>query len=469
MFHINLLLRKGENMNKLKEIFSVKVSKDQLQANLYLNDSAMEIEKTDITFDKLLQFVKDNNIKFGINEAVIKEIAENYSPHQFPVQIAEGIASENGIDGKLESKLDLNTEVDRSEGWDFREVLRIPTVKVEDELATIIPPTQGKNGKNVFGKEILARPGKPILMRPGKNVKYNEENKTFYATAEGQVNFGSRAINVYTVYEVHENISMKTGNIDFSGSVVIRGDVPTGFTVKATGDIKIFGLVEAAQIIAEGSVFISEGIAGLKTGIIKAGEDVHIGYINQGIVTAGNSILVENSILHSECSAGLDIICQRGNIIGGTSSVGRSIHAKDIGNRMNTLTQLSLGVDKKLYDEQVKLEAEKDSLTDNLAKLKLLREKLDTDTQLQTSQNRITLLKLRHSYNKTQEQLEEIESQLASINASLGSMDSTFIKVKGTIFPNVVVSFGKYRRTIDREFDNVMIKMEKNDIAISPY
>lgn len=455
-------------MKDLHELFDIKIAKDQLRAELYYNEPE-EARSININCAELMEMLKENNIVFGIDEQKIAEITTNFSSHHFPVLIAKGISKEDGKDGKLIYKLDLNTEIDRSDGWDFREVMRIPTVQKGDKLATIIPPSKGKNGKNVFGKDVVARPGKPVLMRPGKNVRFSETDQTFYATAEGQVNFGVKSINVYTVYEVHEDISMKTGNIDFVGTVVIRGDVPTGFTVKASGDIKIFGLVEAATIIAEGSVFISEGMAGLKTGTIQASEDVHIGYINQGNVVAGNSILVENSILHSECSAGVDIKCQRGNIIGGVLSAGRAIKGKDIGNRMNTLTELSFGVDKKLFDEQVKMETEKENLKDNLRKLQLLKAKMEKETHLKNSQNRITLLKLRHSFNKTKEQLDDIDSQLESINASLGSLEDTFLKVKGTIFPNAVVSFGKYRRTIDRNYDNVTIKMERNDIAISPY
>src|SRR5699024_1851320 len=110
-------------------------------------------------------------------------------------------------------------------------------------------------------------------------------------------------LHVHNVYEVHEDISLKVGNIDFLGNVVIRGDVPTGFTVKATGDVKVFGIVEAATIEVGGSIYISEGMAGLKTGTLIAKEDVYIGYINQGNVEAQNNIYVDNSILHSICNA----------------------------------------------------------------------------------------------------------------------------------------------------------------------
>src|SRR5699024_6610991 len=175
----------------------------------------------------------------------------------------------------------------------------------------------------------------------------------------------NRRIHVLDVYEVNESISMKIGNIDFPGSVIIRGDVPTGFTVKAAGDVKVFGLVEAATIIAEGTVTISEGIAGLRIGRIEAGEDVQIGYINQGIIRARKNILVENSVMHSECTAENDFVCNRGNIVGGIISAGGAIKANNIGNRMNTKTSLSFGMDFKMFERQRELEGKLTGLHDN--------------------------------------------------------------------------------------------------------
>lgn len=109
----------------------------------------------------------------------------------------------------LKKLIELNANVDRSEDWNFREVMKIPTVKENIPLAKIIAPTKGQAGVSVYGKKIKARPGKPCLIRAGKNVLFNEANQTFYATVEGQVSFEPRTIHVHNIYEVHETISWK--------------------------------------------------------------------------------------------------------------------------------------------------------------------------------------------------------------------------------------------------------------------
>src|SRR5699024_6474447 len=134
------------------------------------------------------------------------------------------------------------------------------------------------------------------------------------------------------------------------------------------------------------------GIAGLKEGIIEAKEDVHIGYINQGNVRAGDKIIVENSILHSECTANNDIICKSGNIIGGSLSAGRTIKARDVGNRLNTHTYLSFGVEKKIHDEQQALLQKIESTSGHLEKMYLLQNKLKSSSEGQSVKHKVTML-----------------------------------------------------------------------------
>ena len=451
-------------MERLKEHFFISVTKDHLIAKLEINEEKLHaLKEISIEFDDLKKFIAEHQITYGVDEDKIKEIVENFSLDLFPAVIAKGIEKVDGKDGKIKYEYDMNTKVDRSEGWDFRDVMRIPTVKEGEKLATLIPPTEGKHGMTVYGKKIPPRPGKPALLRPGKNVTFNEKENCFYATAEGQITVKSNRLHVYTVYEVPESLSMKIGNIDFKGTVIIRGDVPSGFTVKATGDIKIFGLVEAANILAEGTIYVSEGFNGLKTGVLEAGEDIHVSYINQGKAIAGDNIYVDNSILHSECTAVNDIICRNGNIIGGTLSAGRTISGKDIGNRLNTLTTLSFGAEKRTLEEQKVLEAEIDKLSDQLKKLYLLQRKFSEQSANKDSK---TILKLNRSVEKTREQLTELKDRLSSLNVKLGNIHEAQLIVTRKIYPNVVISFGKYQRTIDREFEHVVICMDKNEIAI---
>src|SRR5699024_3320140 len=102
----------------------------------------------------------------------------------------------------------------------------------------------------------------------------------------------------------------------------------------------------------------------------------YVGYVNQGIASAGKSIYVENSIIHSECTAKERVHCKQGNIIGGTTSAGESIEAKDIGNRLSTKTEISFGFDKSMLEQEQRLIEEKKELEKTFKKYIIISDKI---------------------------------------------------------------------------------------------
>lgn len=458
-------MKRGEKiLNNISDFLKVVISDDKMIAELYCTEDYHNL--TTVTESDLIQFLNDNKVTFGIDKAHIQLLLGKLDEDSFPLTIARGIKPVNGIDGKITYTLNISSDVSKNSEWNFRDVMRIPSVTKGEKLAVISLPTKGTPGKNVLGVELPARPGKPNQTRARKNVRFNENDLSFYSEIEGQVSVLPNAIEVHEVYQVDETLSMKTGNLDFVGSIVIRGDVPTGYTVRAGGDIKVFGIVEAAEVHAGGSLFISEGLAGLQKGTITAGGDIHIGYINQGKAEAGDSIYVENSILHSECIAKNQIYCQQGNIIGGTLSVGQLIEAKDIGNRLSTETMINFGTIKSVADEFNKLVNEKKSLIAVVKQLTTIGEKLANQDNRQDAKVRITLLRQRNSLEKTKKQIEDIDDQLSQMNAYLGQEENAVLNVRNYLYSNVIIAFGKYKRKINNKRQNVKVALDKNEIVL---
>lgn len=453
-------------MERMSNYFIIDVSPDRMSANIHCTEEFKE-QKQELSEDAIIAFLAENKIIHGIDSTKVEKMASEIHADRFPITIARGTPVEHGTNGVIHYMLDFDSRIPKTAKWNFREVMRIPSVKKGQKLATATMPTDGRNGTDVFGKTIPAHPGKPARMKAGKNVVYREDDHSYYAAREGQVSVGTDIIHVYTVFEVNEDLSLKKGNLDFVGSIVIHGDVPAGFTVKARGDIKIFGIVEAATIIAGGSIYIAEGFAGMQKGFIKAEQDVHAGYINLGFVHAGNDIYAENSILHSECIAKNNLYCRRGNIIGGAISAGRSVEAKNIGNRLGTKTDIVFGINKTISEKENKLIAKKDELLDNLKKLSIIGKKLEQDKDHQNAKLRITLLRQKNSYQKTYDKLQETVEMLEEINSRLGSEKEAYLIAEGKVYPNVIVAFGKYKRKMSRMRQHIKIRLEQNEIVIN--
>ncbi|GAB3794778.1 DUF342 domain-containing protein [Virgibacillus kimchii] len=455
-------------MEKLGDFFHIAVSGDRMAAELQLKDSDL-LPNFNIDEDAVRQLLHDYNIKYGFNEGNLRRFQTNPTPDIFPLVIAKGTPAIHGKDGKVNFVTNIHpTEIQRSPGCNFRDVMRIPSIKKGEKIANVINPTEGENGRDVHGHVIPARQGKPSKMKSGKNTVFSETSQSFYAAANGQLSVSGKNIHVQPVYEINETLSMKEGNLEFTGTIIIRGNVPSGYTVKAEGDIKVFGIVEAATLISGGSIFITEGLAGQKKGYIRAEESIRLGYINQGKVFAGNDLFVENSIIHSVCTVKNHVFCQKGNIIGGVLSVGKTLEAKDIGSRFGAKTEIVFGLDKVLQNQQEKWSKEKEQLQETIQKLTILGEKLKQQNSERDPKARIMLLRQKNSYAKAKKKLADIETVLEESVAQIGRESEAELIVNNYLFNQVTVAFGKYKRMIKSDYHYVKMYLRKNEIVIEP-
>uniref|UniRef100_UPI000E2A1D8C flagellar assembly protein A n=1 Tax=Serratia marcescens TaxID=615 RepID=UPI000E2A1D8C len=89
-------------------------------------------------------------VAFGIKEDLLREICTNMLSINFPLVVAEGVSPKDGVDAYLLSEV-RNEENEKREKFNFRNVLKIPSVKSGQLLASIIPPTPGTDGTDVSG------------------------------------------------------------------------------------------------------------------------------------------------------------------------------------------------------------------------------------------------------------------------------------------------------------------------------
>lgn len=457
----------ADKKEQIEKLFEIDVSRDKLECKIKVKTDHVPSLPT---VEDLQFFLQLKGIQYGIIEKALEAVIN--TPDLFHV-VAKGLKPENGKDGYVINELLQESDQSKKQSFkiNLKDVRKIPSVQKGEKVATIVPPTKGQTGKSIYGTDLPAKPGKKHRMKLGKNVSFNEEDNGVYAKEDGQISIGENMISIQPIYEVQGDLDLKTGNINFIGNVIIHGNVPTGYSVKSKGDIKIYGLVEGADLSCEGSIYITGGIAAGNRGQIYAGEDLHTSYINQATVEAARGIFVESSILHSHCIAGTQVVCKTGSIIGGSVSGGSVIEALDVGNRMQTKTELFLGGNSNLVRKEKELQKEKRDVESNIKKLKLVARKLAEKYQQQgrllqnekvfLQKQKITLEQLSHRY-------EQINSELDSIATLINHQKENKLKVSQTIYPNTYVHFGRYVRMIDRKQTSVIIQFIDNDITISP-
>jgi uncharacterized protein (DUF342 family) len=422
-----------------------------------------------LTFDELSKWLFSKGIQHGTRTEVLNQIVQDVEKVEFPAVIAQGILPEDGISAKLVPAVGSETSVeyDVNDKIDFKRLFTIPTVSRGQLLARKRIATEGKPGITVFGKPLPAKKGKDLIVKNGENTVFHQDDLCIYATADGEVSFQSHCIHVYPVYRINGDLSLKTGHIDFVGNVHVTGDVPSGFKIQAKGDIRIEGLVEAAEIITPGSVVIAGGVLGQGKGMIRCGGNFTSLYVNQGTIWAGENIEVAQSILYSQCEAGQDILCLsgKGNISGGTIKAGNKISANEIGNE--TYTKTFIYMETKEIDRKQLMEIEEkiNELQKNLIKLQQLKDVMlkqvsqKADAAAQATVNRIQM-----TLNQTSDQLAQLYLEKNSL--SVQQNEASHIFVKGILHPNVEIGIGKYKRKTQSPFQASKVFMKDKEIVI---
>lgn len=331
-------------------LMSVDITDQEMKAWLYVTPPGPG--GADLSSDMIISFLKNNRVVVGIDEHRIREFQDR-PVYKQNYLVAEGIKPQDGADAKIL----YNFETDRTKiklketasgKVDFKELNLVQNVVEGQPLAQKLPAERGKGGKTVTGKYLEAKNGKDIPLPIGKNTKLAEDGATIVAETNGQVLILNNKINVEPVLNIEGDVSLKTGNIMFLGTVLISGNVEDGFSVKASGNIEVKGTVGKSELDAEGDIIVGQGIAGKGEGFVRSGKTIWSKFIENTRVEAGEFVIVSDGIINSNVSANRKILCQgkRAAIIGGTLSAAEEIHAKTLGSMGGASeTVLNVGFD----------------------------------------------------------------------------------------------------------------------------
>ncbi len=467
----NEIANPSQNQIKIATIekseIHIEISKDRMEAFLQveLGKNALPV-----TWEEISEKIKASGIVFGIDEAEARKAMSHPGNRMV---IARGLPPVNGIDAKIKYHFELENKgkpVELDDGKvDYKDLNLFTIVAQGDTLAERIPSVPGVEGSDVFGQPIVAKPGKEIPLPLGKNVQ--AVDNLIVAAIAGQVVVVSNKISVVPVIEIKEDVDLSTGNIEFVGNVVVRGSVQPGFTVKAEGNVEIYGTVSGG--IVEGkNILIKMGIQGMHRGYVKAAENLVAKFIENATAQAGNDIIVNEVVLHSRLSAGKKVIVEgrRGLIAGGNVMAGEEIRAKLIGTQMATSTELEVGVNPQLREEyqNIKREIKKVeiSLEQTQKALSILRA---MDQSSMPQDKREMLLKLTKAQFHLVGQVETMRNRMTDIELAFEEMKYGRIKAAEVIYPGVKLVIGTLVKPIREPMKFVSLYAEDGEIRIGTY
>ncbi|TVY10632.1 DUF342 domain-containing protein [Paenibacillus cremeus] len=432
-----------------------------------------------VTREQLNELLKSYHIVFGIDEEKLEAICRDPKPfYNSKAVIANGQAPLEGKDGYISLLFDLDNKskkpVELDDGSvDFKEVTSINNVRKGQLIAQRIPATSGMDGRAVTGEILFAKDGKEARFKLGKNVVTDPEQTAMYAAIDGMVSKTDRdKINVFPIFEVNGDVDYNIGNIDFVGSVVIRGSVLTGFRVRASGDIRITGSVDGADLEADGSIEINAGILGHNKGVIRAGKRVKSSFIQDATVEAGEEVIVSQSIMHSHIRAGKRVVCKgtKGLIVGGMIQAGELVSCRTIGNSMSTVTAIEVGVLPELRNELQQLRIQLKSLNENLDKTEKALSLLDQLAAIgQLSPDKLSMrVKLNHTKKQSIEDLTSTKERVLEIEKSLEDSENAKVEAISNVYSGTKIVIGRYTKFIKDTAPRVKFQLMDGDITLLP-
>lgn len=449
----------------------IEVSSNKMQAYLQLNPPVEGAAWP--TYNEVLDELKAEGIIFGIKEEVIHRLLEEKSSKL--TLIAEGVEPLKGEDAKLKyyfetDRVRLFPKELEDGRVDHRELSLVQNVQKGQVLVEKKPATPGVAGTDVYGEEVKAVPGKDLNIVCGKNVAW--DGNRLVATSDGEPTKIGNKVSVQVVHEIRNNVGYKTGNIDFIGSVHIRGDVENGFTVKAGGDVVITGNVEGGIIEAEGNITINGGIIGQDKTVIKCNGDLYARYIDHAQVDVEGTIKVRDAIMHSNVNSGQKIILgtKKGMIMGGVVRAADLIDVQFLGSKMGTQTEVEVGINPGFRRELNEIEKRLPTLEKELdmveKALTLLNRQKDLPPKREEQKAKLirTSFVLKAEKRKLETRRDEIMLLINERQLERGS-----IRVRQTIYPGVRVIIGKAVRIFKDDFNFAVLTYHEGEVSIQPY
>ncbi len=281
---------------------------------------------------------------------------------------------------------------------DYKNLDLITVVKKDQLLAEV--NTSGINpedGWDVTGKVLPASKSVAAVLNAGKNVRVEEDENTikFYAEKDGELVYEKNTLEILEVHTVDGDAGPKTGNIKFTGSVVIKGSVLDGIRVIAGGDIFVDENVGASLLSADGKIVVKGGIKGANKAIIRSKKGLEAGFLEQALVLSVGDVVVKGSCLRCKvkCNSKMVLESDKGNLVGGMVWARKGVDANNIGSDSGVSTSVSFGQDYLVMD-QIQLEEKE------IGKLKEMIVQFDS-----------VMNKLERSGRATEESLAKIRKQ----------------------------------------------------------
>ena len=433
----------------------VRIDEDEMTAWLYLVSPAEEREN--YTMEELLSFLQSNGVMMGYHHSNLAAMIKK-KVYDREILVAKGQPAVEGRDGYFEYKFDPDSyrapKVLENGRVDYTNMSALSNVRKGDVVAVYHHAKIGQDGFDVKGKAIAAQKAKEIPPLRGQSISNQDNPDIYLATRDGKIEFRDGRIDIQALHEIHGDVTLITGKIEFFGDVVIDGNVEAGVIIRAGRNIEIRGTAEAVNLFAGGDVILGRGIQGAQKAKISARGNIFADFIEHTVVAAGGTVQA-NTILNSRISADEKVILtgKKGAIIGGYTHAAMGITATEIGNAAEVRTVVHAGSEKEVYQRFQEVRKKDAELTDKLKEiyeeLEEIRKKLQSGAIKPMESLNIRVKKMKQDLTALKAEQVENRKECKDIEELMARRQNAEIAVSGNIYRGTVVCFAQMQIPIE--------------------
>lgn len=317
-------------------------------------------------------------------------------------------------------------------------------------IARIVGPTAGEAGVSVLGRAIPARSGKPALVRTDGSIERRPDG-SLLAAADGLLRFERGLLRVLPVLETPGHVDFSTGNIEFRGDVVVGKGVRDCFEVRATGDVQVRGLVEAATIEAGRDARLEGGMAAREKGGLRAGRDLFARYLDGVTAWIGRSVSVDREMVNCRLTVGGSLKAPRGAIVGGSCRVAGACEVDQLGGESAARTELSLGTIAEVDDLRSRVSEVLPAIEGRRAKFGTEHESLVRNASKLTPSQAERMTELQFELDSMRQLAARCDASLKKLSGVEGTFAELCLTVHGWIHRGVRVRLRGYDVEFERE------------------
>lgn len=445
--------------------FSVYISNDEMEACIEVRGG----KDLSVTKEEIIKVLKSNGVLHGILEDEIVKLIDEKRFNE-TVVVAEGKPAMRGNDGWYEfffkTEVDKRPDILPDGSADYKNIKWFEVVEEGQKIAVYHDARLGTAGYTVTGKMLSPKKGHEKNVIQGKGFVLEPDGKTYKAAFSGRITLqGDHTIEISRMCVFNE-VNYTTGNINFDGSVLVRGNVERGASICATEDVIIEGFVESAYIKCGGEVLLKQGANGAGRGCIEAGGKVMGSFFDSIRVISGGDIHSNYCLNCNLYAKGMIVINGRmGVIAGGTAQALRSIRAFNVGNRVGIHTILKIGIDDSMLKEKNRIEKAMADVNRELTLLGHAYNKYQLKYAPEVRNTMEIYLKIEKAIYTKELEYESLQKAQKLLLEQMISMSGSDAIVKGCIFEgtDIIINNCKWSAY---SVKNVTVKCTNSNIVV---